>query len=905
MSKAKKVRSTGTIVRRTLAIYTFILLILAIVAVRFLFGADVFKTARFYVDENGNGVVDDNEVVTEVSVKGGEFYIFNDEEGNPAPFFIGRWTYTYSDGTQTSNWYFNNLNLPFILPTAPQKDNCALLGWYTKIDGKETKIGYDFFSNSTKLADIAIYPKYEAVKFKAVAGDTKNGIPQNCYITGLANSVYNLTSLSIPQTMTVSYKDTEGKTRSVTVPVVGIKDNAFSSYKGLTNLTIPSKVTNVAKNAFSGCTAIEKIEAPANVLSVISKASLREVTINAGAEIPADALKDARLLTSIVIPECIKTVGDNAFYGSGLVSVNIPASVETIGVGAFAYCSNLGSITVDQNNKNYTSTNNNSLVLKADKVLVAGCKSTNVTDMNILAIGDYAFAGAIGLSEMILPITVKSIGESAFAGCTALASIDLACVESIADNAFDGCFALRSIAATGNENYVIKDVCLLANTDVEGEYRLLLAIKDVKITSDIVDFNYDYAFKNGVEKVVIDNGALDLEAAVINYANITDVTGNFGIVKYFASRVNSNIDVTVVDTDVIDSIDRTTYLKSLTIKGNGNTVINDNVFYGCTALASVTIKGTVKAIGANAFYNCSALNSVTIGGGVAAIGTNAFYNCSALNSVTIGNGVESIGESAFAKCSSIQAIAIPDSVTAIGAKAFSDCAALASVTIGDGVAAIDNTVFTNSTSIKTIVIPADIASIEGVFNGCYITKATVSEQAIGTFNTSSLEELTIIGEDAEITAEKAYNLPKLTTLTLGKNIKIDAKMFTVASMLNTVSVAAGSDYNVANGCIVEDGVIVLGCVDGDMPRDAKAIGAYAFAGRAVTEIKIGAVEAIGEYAFKGCIALKTLEISSEVLEEAFDANAFSGCKITTAILPSYALKFLDTASITDITVNDK
>ncbi len=58
---------------------------------------------------------------------------------------------------------------------------------------------------------------------------------------------------------------------------------------------------------------------------------------------------------SITLPEGLKTIGDYAFYESSLESIEIPASVETIGAGAFASCRALKMINVDSGNTRYSS----------------------------------------------------------------------------------------------------------------------------------------------------------------------------------------------------------------------------------------------------------------------------------------------------------------------------------------------------------------------------------------------------------------------------------------------------------------------------------------------------------------------------------------------------------------------
>lgn len=51
-------------------------------------------------------------------------------------------------------------------------------------------------------------------------------------------------------------------------------------------------------------------------------------------------------MKSVVIPAGVTEIGKDAFYGSGLESIEIPQSVEKIGSEAFADCENLVSARV-------------------------------------------------------------------------------------------------------------------------------------------------------------------------------------------------------------------------------------------------------------------------------------------------------------------------------------------------------------------------------------------------------------------------------------------------------------------------------------------------------------------------------------------------------------------------------
>ena len=61
-------------------------------------------------------------------------------------------------------------------------------------------------------------------------------------------------------------------------------------------------------------------------------------------------------LTSVTIPNTVTSIGDDAFYSSGLTSVSIPNSVTNIGNFAFESCYGLTSVMIG---KSVTSIGNN------------------------------------------------------------------------------------------------------------------------------------------------------------------------------------------------------------------------------------------------------------------------------------------------------------------------------------------------------------------------------------------------------------------------------------------------------------------------------------------------------------------------------------------------------------------
>jgi hypothetical protein len=85
--------------------------------------------------------------------------------------------------------------------------------------------------------------------------------------------------------------------------------------------------------------------APWNVCKSTTRIIIIDTTITS---IGAFAFYGFEAATAVTIPNSVKTIGNNAFAGSGLMAVTIPSSVETIGNYAFADCEDLGAVTVQR-----------------------------------------------------------------------------------------------------------------------------------------------------------------------------------------------------------------------------------------------------------------------------------------------------------------------------------------------------------------------------------------------------------------------------------------------------------------------------------------------------------------------------------------------------------------------------
>lgn len=131
------------------------------------------------------------------------------------------------------------------------------------------------------------------------------------------------------------------------------------------------------------------------------------------------AENDRKIVSSLVIPDTVTVIGEQAFMGCDFtcVSISIPASVQHIGAGAF---SDLGrefkQFTINGNNKTYA-TIDGILYNKVQKELVAcpkyGGLESNTIPEGIKSIGAYSCVGGY-FSQISLPSTLNNIGKYAF-----------------------------------------------------------------------------------------------------------------------------------------------------------------------------------------------------------------------------------------------------------------------------------------------------------------------------------------------------------------------------------------------------------------------------------------------------------------------------------------------------------
>ena len=148
-----------------------------------------------------------------------------------------------------------------------------------------------------------------------------------------------------------------------------------------------------------------------------------------------EAFAYCKNLKEVIIPEGVLSIGKNAFFQSGIVSVDLPQTLTEINSYAFRYCENLLSIVIPQ---------------------------------GIKTIEEYTFQLCTSLSSVSLPDGLTSIGPSAFYGCAALTRIALPdSLTTIADHAFRQAGLLEVTIPEGIEEIELQlSVCALPSEEL-------------------------------------------------------------------------------------------------------------------------------------------------------------------------------------------------------------------------------------------------------------------------------------------------------------------------------------------------------------------------------------------------------------------------------------------------------
>lgn len=450
-------------------------------------------------------------------------------------------------------------------------------------------------------------------------------------------------------------------------------DDMFSGCVKLERVTLPSSVTHLGLRTFQNCTSLRKIDLSATKLTCLGvSSSTCVITSNVFLFDGCTALEEVvvpETLTKIggwVFRNCIALesfdlsnivlIGDGAFCGSGLTSVEIPAELTTIGYNAFGGCVSLKEITVDGNNPNY-SLSDGGVLIDNDGHFVSMTGGATLEDGKLVlpegtTLGSYCFAGVTGIDTLVLPSDLTEIPQYAFQYSDIKHVIIPASVTTIGNYAFQYSYL---------EDITIPSTVTAMGSSVNSYVFRGSAIKEVNIqTAAFSKAGYCFDGATQLQKVTLADGITEIPTYAFRDAK---------------------------------------QLKSIVLPASVTKI--GNYAFANTGITDIELPANLTEIGTYVF-NGSMIESIHIPASVTKVNNSAFENAVALKEVVFEDGSLSatsspLGTACFAGCVKLGTVVLPDSLTTIAARTFENCTAISHLVIPESVTAISM-----STTSKTV-----------------------------------------------------------------------------------------------------------------------------------------------------------------------------------------------------------
>lgn len=349
-------------------------------------------------------------------------------------------------------------------------------------------------------------------------------------------------------------------------------------------------------------------------------------------------------ITSVAIEEGVTSIAYSAFSGfQKLHTVILPDSVKTIEDNAFSDCWKLTNISLDY-------------VTALGDYSFSQCSAMEelIVPAGVTEIPWGAFSDCQGLQKVIFHENVKTIENYAFSGCTGLTSVDIPnSVTTLGSLAFQGCMGLETVnlgsGITELTNAVFSDCVSLESfripdsvTSIQSDaFRGCTALKEVYLGVEVADIAASAFWK----------------CPMLKAFSLSDQNPHFSL-----------------DRGVLYSKDRKALVRfpygftgAYTVLPE-TTEIQEYAGYE-TGITALTIPGNVKRVGSDAFSWCENLVTLRLSEGLDKL--EGAFDYTGLQKVTIPASVTEIG-AAFMGCINMKQMVIHGDPPAISQRAFPD-----------------------------------------------------------------------------------------------------------------------------------------------------------------------------------------------------------------------------------------
>ncbi|MBD5247501.1 MAG: leucine-rich repeat protein [Barnesiella sp.] len=528
-------------------------------------------------------------------------------------------------------------------------------------------IGSYMCQGCTALESITFSPETTSIGTYAFDGCTKlseANINELTNLTSIGDYAFqNCTDLG-----DVDMSETKVKTLSTYV---------FQNCSALKTVKLPASLTTLGNYVFQNCTSLESID-------------MSETNVT---EIPQYAFSECTALSTVGFPSALVSLGNSAFYNAGITTVELPATVKTIGANVFERCTSLTSADLSQTR----------ITTITDYTFYNCSKLTSVLfSKYIIHISYSAFAGT-ALPSFTMPETVTTLGYNVFKDCTALKTVDFpnSKLNTIPNATFSGCTALTDIdfpkTITTLGTTIFKGCTALKTVDMSktqltsipaSTFSGLTALNTVKLPETVSTLGASCFANSGITAIVSgDNKAADgcvnlpsglktfPATAISGCTKLTTldlgglatapkfsytVLSSFKALTKFVFPKNSDLSVLTRKNSTTAYLPSTTAPLSVTLPSGESTPTIPNYFFYNINLGEVIFDEVPPtAIGNYAFANNPLCGVATEDGstvfripdGVHTIGSNTFSGTAAkhlvADSICLSGTLTSIGSSAF------------------------------------------------------------------------------------------------------------------------------------------------------------------------------------------------------------------------------------------------------------------
>lgn len=247
--------------------------------------------------------------------------------------------------------------------------------------------------------------------------------------------------------------------------VTEIPNKCFLKNTSLTSIICPDSLVTIGDQAFSTCSNLSYIKIGKYVTSIGNL-----------------AFAACPKLTNIVIPNFVTSIGQMTFQYSGLKSIKLGNSLTSIGDYTFYNCNNLTTINISD-----------SVTTIGKSVFQYSGLTSIVIPNSVTTIGNYAFKNCSSLTTITIPDSVTSIGVSAFDSCRGLTSVSIGnSVTSIGNWAFDSCSNLSLITCLATIAPTVESSTFGSNDRYAGRNTYNQEINKLKVPQGATGYDTGY-----------------------------------------------------------------------------------------------------------------------------------------------------------------------------------------------------------------------------------------------------------------------------------------------------------------------------------------------------------------------------------------------------------------------------